>query len=157
MSSWIADSADYVRVLFGSPPEYEVADIPAEILQLQLELASLRQQRQQHRAQLRRDLVAPASHSGANHGSQVVNAPVSAVYNEVAIKDRKERIQRLDNQIARRIRRIKFLRLRSRRHWYLVGLFLFLILLYSFLGGAAVYRQLYGRPTPPSSSSSSNP
>jgi hypothetical protein len=136
--AWISDPAEYTRVLFGFSAEYEVADIPGEILQLQLELRSLRQSLQQHLAQLQRDLAHPRDYAGADPGSQLASATPSAPHNEAAVKDRKHRITHLNKQIAERIRRIKFLRVRSQRHWYVAGLFLFLILLYILLGGRKV-------------------
>lgn len=149
---WINSAQEYFAVLFGSGPEYEVVDVPGELLKLHVELRALHESLANQRArlnQLRRP--PPRALAGASVSSgRLENAPAAApqpAQHTAELTDRARRVADTLQTIAHHDKQIRLLRLRSNRPLYIAGTFLFLYLLYLLLNGHPRTRFPYSPPT----------
>jgi hypothetical protein len=127
---WLMYPSHLYHAYFGIGGEWQPTDPDSEVKLIQTELVSLRVQR-------RKQAQAVFNSALAKH-AQIARQTSTDAMNE--INDRRVRLQRLDDEIATRYRRMQYLSIYQSRQMLLIGLFVILLLLYVLLGGAKVYQ-----------------
>jgi hypothetical protein len=128
--SWLDHPSTIYHVFFGAGAEWQPADPDTESRLLRSALKVLLVQR---RAQA-------LAVDNSNKLSEAKIAAQTSTDAQEEIKDRKNRLDRLDEEIAAKRKRLHYLAVYRARHLLVIGLFVILLLLYCLLGGAKAYR-----------------